>query len=128
MLFNKMEGKRIVSGWYRGMRREHGCPASFLERFVEARAALGQVADPLQHDKRRMSLVEVEHRWIRAERLQHADAADAQNDFLLDARFAVAAVEPRRQLAVPRRVLLQIRVEQVQLDATDPDAPHRYEY
>jgi hypothetical protein len=47
---------------------------------------------------------------------QRAHAADAEDDLLLDARLAVAAVEPRRQLAVPRRVLLEVGVEQVQLD------------
>ena len=47
-----------------------------------------------------------------ADRLERAHAADAENDLLLDARFPVAAVEPRRQLAVPRGVLFEIRVEQ----------------
>ena len=39
------------------------------------------------------------------------------------ARVAVAAVQPRRQLAIPRRVLFEIGVEQVELDAADADAP-----
>ena len=63
-----------------------------------------------------------------AERLQRADAADAEDDFLLDARFAVAAVEPRRQLAIPRRVLFEIGVEQIQLDAAEAHAPHGDEH
>ena len=64
---------------------------------------------------------------VDAHRLQRADAADAEDDLLLHARFAIAAVEPRRQLAVPRGVLLQIGVEQIQLHAAEPHAPHRDE-
>ena len=52
----------------------------------------------------------------------------AEDDFLLHARLAIAAVEARRQLAIPRRVLFEIGVEQVQLDAAEPDAPHRHEH
>ena len=40
------------------------------------------------------------------------DAADPEDDLLLDARFAIAAVQPRRQLTIPRRVFLEIGVEQ----------------
>ena len=70
-----------------------------------------------------VAFVEVKDRRARAERLQRANAADAEDDFLLDSRFAIAAVEPRRQLAVPRRVLFEIGVEQVQLHAADAHAP-----
>ena len=87
-----------------------------------------QIADALQHDERGVPFVQVPDRRRRAERLERADAADAEDDFLLDARLAVAAVEPRRQLAVPRRVLLEIGVEQVQLHAAEPHAPHLHQH
>ena len=45
-------------------------------------------------------------------RPQRADTADAEDDLLLDARLAIAAVEARRQLAIPGRVLFEIGVEQ----------------
>src|SRR5206468_12057535 len=96
--------------------------------FVEARAALGQIANSLQHDERGVALVEMKHRRVGAERLERANAADAENDFLLDARLAIAAVQPRGQLAVPWRVLFEIRVEEIQLDAPDPDTPHGDEH
>ena len=48
-----------------------------------------------------------------AQRAQRADAADAEHDLLLQARLAIAAVEPRRELAIRRRVLLEVGVEQV---------------
>ena len=56
---------------------------------------------------------------------KRAHAADAEDDFLLDARLAIAAVEARRQLAIPRRVLGEIGVEQEQPHAPEPHAPHR---
>src|SRR4029078_13183936 len=62
------------------------------------------------------------------ERTQRADAADAEDDLLLNARLAIAAIEPRRQLAVPGRVLFQLGVEQVKLDAAHPHAPPRDEH
>ena len=75
-----------------------------------------------------VAFVQVEDGRRRAERLQRADAADAEDDLLLDARFAIAAVEPRRQLAIPRRVLLEIGVEQIQLHAAEAHAPDRDEH
>jgi hypothetical protein len=81
---------------------------------------LEQFADALQHDERRVSLVEVPHGRRRSPaRAGHADAADAEDDLLLDARLPVAAVEARRQVAIPRRVLLEVRVEQEQLHAPE---------
>ena len=57
-----------------------------------------------------------------------AHAADAEDDLLLDARLAIAAVEPRRELAIPRRVLVEVGVEQEEPDASDAHAPHRGEH
>ena len=52
-------------------------------------------------------------------------AADAENDFLLDSRLAIAAVEARqRALAIPGRVLFEIRVEEEELDAAKEHLPH----
>ena len=76
-------------------------------------------------DERRVALVEVPDGRLDAHRLQRAHAAQAEDDFLLDAGFLVAAVEARRQLAVPRRVLLAVRVEQEQLDVAGPHQPDR---
>ena len=63
------------------------------------------------------------HRRRDAERAQRADAADAENDFLLQARFAIAAVESRGEIAILRRVLFEAGVEQVQRDAADRHFP-----
>ena len=73
------------------------------------------LADALQHDERRVAFVEVPDGRVEPERAQRPHAADAEDDLLLDARLAVAAVEARRELAIPRRVLLEIGVEQIEL-------------
>ena len=117
-----------MAGGDRRVRREHRRPPHLLERVVEAPAALAEVADALQDDERGVAFVEVIDRRVDAHRLEHAHAADAEDDLLLDARLAVAAVEARRQLAIPRRVLLEVGVEQVQLHAADAHAPDRHEH
>src|SRR4029077_16100423 len=95
---------------------------------VERRAVLDQIADPLQHHEAGVPFVEMEDAGIRSERLERTHAADAENDLLLDARLAIAAVEARRELAIPRRVLLEIRVEEIELHTPHPHAPHRDEH
>ena len=118
-----MERKRVVPRRHRRVRREHRRLADLVERGVEGGAVLDQIADALQHDEAGVPFVQVEDARIRTERLQRADAADAEDDLLLDARLAIAAVEARRELAVPRRVLLEVGVEQVDLHAADPHTP-----
>ncbi len=56
-------------------------------------------------------------------RAQRAHAADAEHDLLLDAGRAVAAVEPVGDVAVVRRVLLEVGVEQIEPDVADPRLP-----
>ena len=111
--FDQVERKRVVAGGHRRVRREHRRPPHFVERGLEA-------SHPRSHrsrmrcsdDERGVPFVEVIDRRLGAQRLEHAHAADAEDDLLLHARLAIAAVEARRQLAIPRRVLLEVRVEQ----------------
>ena len=103
MLLDEVERKRVVAGRHRRVRREHRGRADLARaRRRTLTPLLDQIADALQHDEAGVPFVEVEHAGLDAERLQRADAADAEHDLLLDARLAVAAVEPRRQLAIPR--------------------------
>ena len=128
VLFDEVELERIVTGWHRRVCREDGGAADRVERGIERRASLQVLADPLQRDERGVALVEMPHRRRDAQRPQGADAADAEDDLLLDARLPVPAVEARRQFTVPRGVLGEVRVEQVQADAAEPDAPHRRQH
>ena len=128
MFFDQMERKRVVTRGDGRMRGEDGGPADLVERLVEGRSLFGEVANALQHDERGVPFVQMEHGRIGAERLERAHAADAENDFLLDPRFAVAAVQARRELTIPRRILFEVGVEQVQRDAADAHAPHGDEH
>src|SRR5207247_6342632 len=47
----------------------------------------------------------------------------AEQHFLAEAHFLIAAVEPGRELAVVRRVLRQIRVDEIQIDSSHTDLP-----
>ena len=91
-------------------------------------SALQELVDALEHHEARVPLVEVPHRRIQFQRPQRADAADAQDDLLLDARLAIAAIQARGEFAVPRRVLFEVGVEQINLRVTEPDVPHRDEH
>ena len=98
-----------------------------VERRFERRAVLDLIADALQDDERRVSFVQVPGRRLDAHGLEDADAADAEDDLLLDARLAVASVETRRELAIPRRVLLEIGVEEEEPHAAELHLPDRHE-
>ena len=62
--------------------------------------------------------------WLDTQRGQGPHASDAEDHFLLEACLHVSAVEPRRQFAIPRSVLFNIRVQQKQPNAAKNDAPH----
>ena len=85
------------------------------------------IADALQDDERRVALVQVPGGRLDAHGLEDADAADAEDDLLLDARLAVASIETRRELAIPGRVLLEIGVEEEEPHAAEPHLPDRHE-
>src|SRR2546423_8929055 len=101
MFLDEMKRERVVAGGHRCMRGEDRRLADLLERVLEGPPAFDQLANPLQDDEARMSFVEMEGAGGDAERLERPDAADAENDLLLDARLAIAAVEARRELAIP---------------------------
>ena len=81
---------------------------------------LDEAPDALERDEGGVALVDVPDRRLQADLLEGAQAADAEHDLLLEARLVAAAVEARRDLAVGRLVLGQVRVEQEQRHAPDP--------
>ena len=62
-------------------------------------------------------------RWAGCSAPRGADAADAQDDFLLDAHFGSAAVELGGDFAIGGGVFLEIGVEQIERNAADVGAP-----
>ena len=125
VLFDLVERERVVTGRHRCVGGEHRRAAHRGHGLVERGAALDVFADALQRDERRVAFVQVPHRGRDAQRAQRAHAADAEDHLLLDAHLAIAAVEARRELAIPRRVLREIGVEQEQAHAPEPNPPDR---
>src|SRR6476469_475761 len=123
-----MKRERVMARRDRRVRREYGGAAHFVERRVEGPPLLTQLADALEHHECGVTFVQVIHRRRRPHLLEDADAPDPEDDFLLNSRFAVPAVEACREIAIPRRVLLDVRVEQVQLDATNAHHPYLDQY
>ena len=121
---HELEGERVMAGWYRSVRREDRRGAYLLERRVERRALLDSIPDALQRHEGRMPLVQVPHRRLDAHGTQCAHAAKTEDNLLLEPHILVAAVEPRRELPVPRRVFFEVGVQQEQPDLADPDLPH----
>ena len=100
-----------------GVCGEHCGAPHFGERIIPVTARREQVAEPLQHHECRVAFIQMPHRRRVTERPQREDAAKTQHNFLLQSGLAASAVQPRRQLAIPRCVLLEIRVEQHENDA-----------
>ena len=64
MRFDQVEGKRVVAGRHRRVRREHGGAPDFLERVSKLRPVLDQLADALQHDERGVPFVQMPDRRV----------------------------------------------------------------
>jgi hypothetical protein len=84
MLFDQLERERVVSSRHR-VCGEDGRAADFFDRRVEARALFGEIANALQDDKGGVAFVQMEHARVEPIALK-VDAADPENDFLLDPR------------------------------------------
>ena len=84
---------------------------------------LHPLADQLERRKRAVPFVQVHDARRDAQRRERAHAADAEQQLLADADALVAAVEPRRQLAILGLVAVDVRVEQQQRVAADRQLP-----
>ena len=85
-----------------------------LERDVPR---LHQAQYALQAEKGGMALIHVINRGFQPHRFESAIAANAEKNFLLEPHFEIATVKLIGNLAVFRRILRRIRVEQKQLQA-----------
>ncbi len=68
MLFDELKRKNVVPGRYGSVGREDRSTSHIIEGRVERRSALHQFTDALQCDKRGVSLVQMPHRGLDAER------------------------------------------------------------
>ena len=114
----------IVPGRHGRVRREHDLRGDAAQRFPGV-DALGDHSLPheLERGERAVSLVEVQHAGRDAQRGKRAHAADAEQQLLADADALVAAVEPRRQLAIFGLVAVDVRIEQQERVAADRQLP-----
>jgi hypothetical protein len=81
------------------------------ERLLGVFAAGNFLADQFQSKKCRVAFVHVVDRRLHAEGAQEPHSADAEQNFLHDARRAVAAVNAQRQVAEMLLVLRSVGVE-----------------
>ena len=115
----------VVAGGDRRVRGEHAAGGDRFERRVERQTARQVLAQQLEDQERRVPFVQMPHGRLQAERAQRAHAADAEDHLLADARRFIAAVEAVRDVAIRRRVLRAVGVEQIHRHAADlrlPDA------
>ncbi len=117
----------VMPGGDRGVRGEHASGRGGLQRGIERQAPCHVLAQQLQNEKGCMALVEVPDGRGQAEDSQRAHPADTEDHLLADAGRFVAAVQPPGDIAVRRRILGRVGVEQVDGDSAGlglPDAGH----
>src|SRR6476659_5156185 len=124
MILHQMERKGIMTGWNRCMSCEDRSGTYLSQCVSETLAAFHKHAQPFECYERGMPLVQMPQPWLDTQRAQGPHASDAEDHFLLQTSFQVSAVKPRRQFAIPRSVLLNIRIQQKQPNAAKNNAPH----
>ncbi len=112
-----------MADFHRGVRGEDALLPGLGQRIREFLSGGLLFADEFQREKRGVAFVHVEHGRLDAQRAEQADAADAEQDFLHDARRAVAAIDAEGQVAIVLLVLRQVGVEEVSRAAAHVDAP-----
>ena len=124
---HQLRPEGVVTGRDRRMGREHATRRHRFQRRIKPEP-LGQVlAQQLEDEKRRVTLVQVPNGRLHAEGPQRAHAADAEDHFLAHAGGFIAAVKPVGNVPIGRRVFLAVGIEQVHRHAPDlrlPDARH----
>jgi hypothetical protein len=113
----------IVTRGDAGVRREHRARRSQFERARKIETLAHELADPLEHEERRVAFVDVPDGGLEAQGLQSSHAPDSQQDLLLDSRVSVAPIEPVRDLAILVAVFLQVGIEKVKDHAADARPP-----
>ena len=114
----------LVPGRHGRVGREDAPLARPRERVVERGSRGDVVRGELERRERRMPLVEVQDAGLDPERPERAHGADPEQPVLSEARERVPLVEAGGDPPVDGVVLVELRVEEVERDAADLDAPH----
>ena len=106
------------------MSRKQRGGADHFQRFGESQAAAQhQVADALQPEKCRMTLVAMGNVLRDMQRLERPHTADTQQNLLFEPVLPIAAVQVMRHPAILLEIGLVIGVEQVQVGTSHPAKP-----
>ena len=125
VLVDERGGKSIVPGRHRCVRGEDDLRSDPPHRFPRVDSfRLHPLADQFERGERTVPLVQVDDTRRDSERRERSDAANAKQQFLTDPHAIVAAVQPRRQLAILGPIPLHVRVEEQQRAASHRQLPH----
>ena len=124
MLFNQVGAESIVTRGNWRVRGENNFARDIRQRGFEAQTFfLHAIVNRFEHDESAVTFVEMQHAGRDAHRFKRAESADAEQQFLANANAAIAAVKTRRQLAIFRRVALDVGIEQQQIATSNFHAP-----
>ena len=114
----------IETGGYCGMRGEHVARARRDQRRIEWHAIVEhEHARAVQYGQRGMPFIQMAHIGAQIQGIEQAPAADAEHDLLLQPKLGAAAIELAGDATACGVIRNVIAVEQVQLQAADPDLP-----
>src|SRR5215471_3133643 len=124
MFLKQVFVKTIMPGGNRRMRRENDFARDTAGRFFEIDAFFVHTASNVfENGEGAMPFVQMQYARRNTERFQSAESSDAKQQFLPDTDAAVAAVEPRHEIAIFGRVPHNIGIEQQQIATPDFQSP-----
>src|ERR1035438_7324831 len=124
VLLNQLRIEAVVARGNRGVGGEAHLLRDAIGGLVKVKSlVLHAIVDRFKQCESAVAFIQVEHTRRDAHGLEGAEASDAQQNLLADARAAVAAIQPRGEQAVFRAVAVHIRVKQEQVAAANLHAP-----
>ena len=118
-LLHHRQREGVVAGRHRRVGRKDALLLHVAHGLVEGHALGHQLTAELQHEEGRVALVHVPDIRLVAKAPQGAHTADAQHQLLRDAHLLVAAVEPRRELAILGAIRVDVGVHQEERHAAN---------
>ena len=115
----------LIPGRYRRVDREDAVATDLLPGLVELVAGRDEFPGTLREQERRVALVEMPDGRLDSERPKRPDAADAQDELLVQPHLPASDVQDVRDRPVGVVVLGDVRVEQQHGRPSDLDAPDR---
>ncbi len=115
---DQLRSKDVNACRHRGMGGKDVAGRGGLVRLRKRKLVLAhELADTLQPQKGGMPLVQMHHVRLKPQGVQGANAANAQDNLLLDAHLVVAAIQFIGNILVFLRIVRDVGIEQIQGDA-----------